>query len=109
MNGDLLLSVICSGGDGWRSLLSRAVAMYLHSALEVGPEHFEDVSGRLEDALLDAACSLRAVNAARGGRGDQREAFVEAGESLVRLSECLAALRCEALVSAGPSQKPDSV
>ena len=103
MNDDLLLSVICAGGDGWRSLLSRAIAAHLHRALDAGSEHFEDVAGRPEDALLDATCSLRAVNAARGGRGDQREAFTEAGESLVRLSAYLASIRCEATAVAGSS------
>ena len=106
MNDDLLLSVIHAGGDAWRSLLSRAISAHLHRALDAGAERFEDVSGRLEDALLDAACSLRAVNAARGGRGGQREAFTEAGESLVRLSACLAALGREALLTAGSAKEP---
>jgi hypothetical protein len=100
MNDDLLLSVICAGGDGWRSLLSRAIATHLRCALEAGDDDFEDVSGQIEDALLDAACALRAVNAARGGRGDQSEAFIEAGDSLVRLSGRLAEVRREALAAA---------
>lgn len=104
MNDDLLLSVICAGGDGWRSLVSRAIAAHLHCALESGSEHFEDIAGRLEDALLDAACSFRAVNASRGGRGNQHEAFAEVGESLLRLMDRLAKLRCESLADAVPRE-----
>jgi hypothetical protein len=66
-----------------------------------GAEAFEDCGGRLEDAVLDAGCSLRAVAAARAGRGDLDDALTEAGESFVRLSVCLADLRCEALAAAG--------
>jgi len=98
MHDELLMSIIRAGGRRWESLLAKAIAAHLRRSLAAGDEHFEDVAGRLEDWLLDTLCSLRAVNAARGGRGDQDEAMAEAGESLVRLSASLAALRCDALV-----------
>lgn len=100
MTDDLLLSVILGGGQRWESLLAKAVASHLRRSLAAGDERYEDVSGRLEDWLLDTLCSLRAVNAARGGRGDQGEALAEAGESIVRLSVCLTELRCESLAAA---------
>jgi hypothetical protein len=103
MHDELLMSVISAGGQRWESLLARAVAAHLRRSLAAGDEVFEDVAGRLEDWLLDALCSLRAVNAARGGRGDQDEALAEAGDALVRLSVCLKELRCDALAGAPPS------
>lgn len=99
MNDELLISVIGAGGDRWRSLLARAVAAYLRRSIAAGNESFEDDVGRLEDWLLDVLCSLRSVNASRGGRGDQREACGEAGAAIVRLSVCLAKLRREALAT----------
>lgn len=101
MNDELLMSAIQAGGRRWRSLLAQAIAAHLSRTLASGDESFEDTAGRLEDALLDVACSLRAVNAARGGRGDQGEAFAEAGEAIVRLSDCLSNLRRAAIASAG--------
>ena len=97
MHDELLMAVIRAGGSRWESLLAKAVALHLRRALDAGDEAFEDVAGRLEDWLLDALCSLRAVNAACGGRGEQSEALAEAGDSLVRLSACLAEIRCNAL------------
>jgi hypothetical protein len=106
MHDELLMSVISAGGQRWESLLARAIAAHLRRSLAAGDEAFEDVAGRLEDWLLDALCSLRAVNAARGSRGDQGEALAEAGESLVRLSACLAEMRCDALAATkGESKK----
>lgn len=99
---ELLLSIVLAGGERWRSLLARAIAARLRRALAGGIEAFEDCSGRLEDAILDAGCSLRAVAAARAGRGDLEEALAEAGESLTRLSICLTDLRCESLAAARP-------
>lgn len=99
MHDELLMTVIRAGGSRWESLLAKAVALHLRRALDAGDDAFEDVAGRLEDWLLDALCSLRAVNAARGGRGEQSEALAEAGDSLVRLSACLAEIRCNALAS----------
>jgi hypothetical protein len=96
---ELLLAIIRAGGDRWQSLLARAIAARLRRALANGAEAFEDCGGRLEDAILDAGCSLRAVAAARAGRGDLDDALTEAGESFVRLSVCLADLRCEALAA----------
>jgi hypothetical protein len=97
MHDELLMTVIRAGGSRWESLLAKAVASHLRRAVEAGDEAFEGVAGRLEDWLLDALCSLRAVNAARGGRGESGEALAEAGESLVRLSACLAEIRCNAV------------
>jgi len=109
MDDELLLSVIRAGGRRWESLLVKAIAAHLRRSLAAGDEHFEDVAGRLEDCLLDALCSLRAVNAARGGRGDQDEALAEAGESLARLSASLAEMRCDALAAARPSGRDRQV
>ena len=105
MHDELLMSVISAGGQRWESLLAKAIEALLRRSLAAGDEAFEDVAGRLEDWLLDALCSLRAVNAARGGRGDQSEALAEAGESLVRLSVCLAETRCAALAAANGESK----
>lgn len=102
MHDELLMAVLRAGGSRWESLLAKAVASHLRRAVEAGDEAFEDVAGRLEDCLLDALCSLRAVNAARGGRGELGEALAEAGESITRLSACLANLRCEALAAVRP-------
>ncbi len=102
MHDELLMTVIRAGGNRWESLLAKAVASHLRCAVEAGDEAYEDVAGRLEDWLLDALCSLRAVNAARGGRGELGEALAAAGESLVRLSACLADVRCEALAAVRP-------
>jgi hypothetical protein len=101
MHDELLMSIIRAGGRRWESLLSKAIAAHLRRSLAAGDKRFEDVAGRLEGWLLDTLCSLRAVNAARGGRGDQDEAMAEAGESLARLSASLAELRCDALAAAG--------
>jgi len=103
MHDELLMSVIQAGGQRWESLLAKAIAAHLRRSLAAGDESFEDVAGRLEDWLLDALCSLRAVNAARGGRGAGGEALAEAGESIVRLSVCLTELRCDALAGTPPS------
>jgi hypothetical protein len=97
MHDELLMTVIRAGGSRWESLLAKAVALHLRCALDAGDDAFEEVAGRLEDWLLDALCSLRAVNAARGGRGESGEALAEAGESITRLSACLTELRCAAL------------
>ncbi len=97
MHDELLMIVIRAGGSRWGTLLAKAIASHLRRAAEAGDEAFEDVAGRLEDWLLDALCSLRAVNAARGGRGEPGEALAEAGDSLVRLSACLAELHSAAL------------
>lgn len=102
MNDETLLSIIRAGGERWQHLLARAIAARLRRALAGGAEAFEDCGGRLEDAILDAGCSLRAVAAARAGRGDLEEALTEAGESLTRLAVCLTDLRCEALAAARP-------
>lgn len=99
---EMLLSIVLAGGERWQSLLARAIAARLRRALAGGTEAFEDCGGRLEDAILDAGCSLRAVAAARAGRGDLEEALAEAGESLTRLSICLTDLRCESLAAARP-------
>jgi len=99
---ETLLAIIRAGGERWQSLLARAIAARLRRALAGGAEAFEDVGGCVEDAILDAGCSLRAVAAARAGRGDLEEAMTEAGESLTRLSVCLTDLRCEALAAARP-------
>ena len=94
----VLLAAIWAGGKRWHLLLARAMSAHLGRSLSAGDEAFEDTAGCLEDALLDALCAIRAVHAARGGRGDQAEALAEAGASLVRLSTDLTKLRCEALV-----------
>lgn len=97
MHDELLLTVIRAGGSRWETLLAKAITSLLRRALDDGDETFEDVAGRLEDWLLDALCSLRAVNAARGGRGEPGEALAEAGDSLVRLSTYLGELHSAAL------------
>ena len=102
MHDELLMNVIRAGGSRWESLLAKAVASHLQRAFDAGDEAFEDVAGRLEDSLLDALCSLRAVKAARSGRGERSEALAEAGKSITRLSVCLADLRCETLAAVRP-------
>ncbi len=103
MHDELLMSVIRAGGQRWESLVAKAVAEHLHRSLSAGDESFEEVAGRLEDWLLYALFSLRAVNASRGGRGNQGEALKDAGEALVSLSACLADLRYGALAESPPS------
>jgi hypothetical protein len=100
MNDELLLEVMCAGGDRWRHLVAKAVAGRLRRAMAGCDEAFEDCAGPIEDGLLDAAAAFRALRASRGGRGDKREAAADAGDSLVRLMERLATLRREALAAA---------
>lgn len=79
-------------------ILSRAIARHLRRSLgvEINRE-YEDVLGPVEDAIFDSLCACRGVSAARGGAGDPREALVEAGRSLSRLTACMDTLRSEAL------------
>ncbi len=100
MNDELLLEVMCAGGDRWRRLVAKAVAGRLRRAVAGCDEAFEDRAGPIEDCLLDAASAFRALRASRGGRGDKREAAAEAGDSLMRLMERLATVRREALAAA---------
>lgn len=100
MTDSELLEVMVAGGARWRRLVAKAIAARLHQATAGCDEAFEDAAGPVEDCLLDAASAFRALRAARGGRGDTREAAAEAGESLVRLSEQLASVRREALAAA---------
>lgn len=97
---EFLIQAICAGGQRWRTLLTRAIASRLRRAAAGTNEAFEDHVGPIEDCLLDATCAFRAMRASIGGRGDSREAAMEAGESLLRLMEQLAAVSCEALATA---------
>lgn len=99
MHDEILLSAIRAGGQGWELLLAKAIASHLRRSLTAGDESVEEVAGRLEDWLLYALFALRAVHAARCGRGDQDEALLDAGDALVRLSVCLTELRCDALAA----------
>jgi len=99
MNDELLLEVMCAGGERWRRLVAKAVAGRLRRAVAGCDEAFEDHAGPIEDCLLDAASAFRALRASRGGRGDKREAAAEAGDSLTRLMEQLATVRREALAA----------
>jgi hypothetical protein len=100
MSDDLLLELMAAGGERWRRLVAKAIAARLRRAIAGPDEAFEDHAGPIEDCLLDAASAFRALRASRGGRGDKREAAAEAGESLTRLMEQLATVRCEALAAA---------
>lgn len=108
MNDDLLLELMAAGGARWRHLVARAIAGRLRRAIAGSDEAFEDHAGPIEDCLLDSASAFRALRASRGGRGDKREAAAEAGESLTRLMEQLATVRCEALAAAR-SAKPREI
>lgn len=80
-------------------ILGSEIARYLRRELGASAmnEHYEDVLGFIEDRIFDSLCACRGVSAARGGAGDPREAFVEAGKSLARLTACMDTLRAEAL------------
>lgn len=101
---EFLIQAIRAGNKRWRTLLIRAIASRLRRAAAGDNEAFEDHVGPIEDCLLDATCAFRAMRASIGGRGDRREAATEAGESLLRLMEQLAAVSCEALAT---SQSPE--
>lgn len=104
MNDELLLDVMCAGGERWRRLVAKAIAGQLRRAMAGCDEAFEDHAGPIEDCLLDSASAFRALRASRGGRGDKREAAAETGTSLTRLMERLATVRREALAAARPSE-----
>lgn len=103
MNVDLL-DLVRVGGEHWRRLMANAISDRLRRATAAGDTAFEDATGSIEDGLLDSLCSIRALNAASRGYGDRQEALVEVGESLVRLMDRLAKVRCESVADAVPRE-----